>query len=137
VDPGLCWREGSVFYDFLNMFRICVLFRKAMRRRILENGIKFSPSSPLVVRLALPEGMWRCVSGESHWIWLVLLMMRASLHRQWLLLSCLDPLGLSTTISHLSTSTKSCPDFNEGGARTSSVARICQHPRPNIYYSTK
>ena len=48
---------------FLSSVRICVLFRKARRWRLPENGIRFSSQAPvLVVRQALSEGLWRCVS---------------------------------------------------------------------------
>jgi hypothetical protein len=46
VDPGKGRREGSVFSRFFNLVRVCVLLRKARRRRLPEDGIKVSPPSP-------------------------------------------------------------------------------------------
>ena len=46
MDPGKGRREGSVFSLFFNLVRVCVLLRKARRRRLPEDGIKVSPPSP-------------------------------------------------------------------------------------------
>ena len=46
VDPSKGRREGSVFSRFFNLVRVCVLLRKARRRRLPEDGIKVSPPSP-------------------------------------------------------------------------------------------
>ena len=47
MDPGKGRREGSVFsWVFFNLVRVCVLLRKARRRRLPEDGIKVSPPSP-------------------------------------------------------------------------------------------
>ena len=45
MDPGKGRREGSVKV-FFNLVRVCVLLRKARRRRLPEDGIKVSPPSP-------------------------------------------------------------------------------------------
>ena len=44
--PGKGRREGSVFSLFFNLVRICVLLRKARRRRLPEDGTNVSPLSP-------------------------------------------------------------------------------------------
>jgi hypothetical protein len=50
VDPGPCRREGSgFFYVLLSLFKKCVLLTKVWRRRLPKDGIKSSPSSPVLV----------------------------------------------------------------------------------------
>ena len=46
MDPGKGRREGSVFSRFFNLVGVCVLLRKARRRRLPEDGINVSPPSP-------------------------------------------------------------------------------------------
>ena len=47
MDLGPCWWKGFVFRFFFSSFvRVCVLLRKARRRRLPEDGIKVSPPSP-------------------------------------------------------------------------------------------
>ena len=46
MDSGKGRREGSVFSPFFNLVRVCVLLRKARRRRLPEDEIKVSPPSP-------------------------------------------------------------------------------------------
>ena len=46
MDPGKGRREGSVFSRFSSLVRVCVMLRKARRRRLPEDGIKVSPPSP-------------------------------------------------------------------------------------------
>ena len=55
MDPDPCRWEGSIFRCFFKVCRVCVLFRKTRRRRLSEDGIMFSPPSPvLMVCLASP-----------------------------------------------------------------------------------
>ena len=42
MDPDKGRREGSVFSHFFNLARVCVLLRKARRRRLPIDGIKVS-----------------------------------------------------------------------------------------------
>uniref|UniRef100_R7W0I5 Selenoprotein H n=1 Tax=Aegilops tauschii TaxID=37682 RepID=R7W0I5_AEGTA len=52
--------KGSVLGGSSSFVRVCVLFRKTRRRRLVEDGIRFSPPSPVpMVRLVLSEGVWR------------------------------------------------------------------------------
>ena len=47
MDPAKGRREGSVFSRFFScLVRVCVMLRKAGRRRLPEDGIKVSPPSP-------------------------------------------------------------------------------------------
>ena len=46
MDPAEGRREGSVFSRFFCLVRICVMLRKARRRRLPEDGIKVSPPRP-------------------------------------------------------------------------------------------
>ena len=45
MDLASCRWEGSVFRSFSIFVRVCVLLRKARRRRLPEDGIKVSPPS--------------------------------------------------------------------------------------------
>jgi hypothetical protein len=50
----------------LSFVRVCVLLRKARRRCLPEDGIRFSPSSPRPGGASsIVGGVWRCVSGGS------------------------------------------------------------------------
>ena len=54
--------RASFLDPFSNFIRVCVLLRKAKRRRLSEDGIKvFPPSHVPVMRLASSMGMWRCL----------------------------------------------------------------------------
>ena len=46
MDSAKGRRDGSIFSLFFNLVRVCVLFRKARRRRLPEDGIKVFPPSP-------------------------------------------------------------------------------------------
>ena len=43
---GPCRWEGSVFRSFFKLCRVCILLRKARRRRLPEDGMNVSPPSP-------------------------------------------------------------------------------------------
>ena len=63
VDNGPCRREGSVLEVFLSFVRVCVMVRKTRRRQLLEDGIRFSLSSP-------HSGDAYSVTGEHVEVWL-------------------------------------------------------------------
>jgi hypothetical protein len=68
---GLCLLN----FFFCSFVRACVLLRKAWRRWI--SGIINAPphiSYAQAVSLASSEGMWRCVSSGSRWIWSAFLL---------------------------------------------------------------
>ena len=46
MDPGKGRRGALFLVIFFNLVRVCVLLRKARRRRLPEDGIKVSPPSP-------------------------------------------------------------------------------------------
>jgi hypothetical protein len=88
------WEHFVFFVGFLSLFRVCVLYRKAWRWQLTEDGIKPSSSRlRSVMLLASSEDVWRFVFDVSHSIGSVFLLIYVSLHRRWLLLSCVGPLG--------------------------------------------
>ena len=55
----------ALFLDLFSIFvMVCVLFRKARRRRLPKDGIEVSRLVPVsVMRPASSVGVWSCVSG--------------------------------------------------------------------------